>query len=124
MEAAPVTIKDLDAPASGYDTKTLRVMVEEAREMQKKRYKETAYDFNGEVSGNDVKKFCRLGEKEQRFLEQAYEAGQMSVRSYHKIIKLARTIADLEHADEISVAHLAEAICYHSGKRLFERRNE
>ena len=124
VEAAPVTIKDLDAPASGYDTKTLRVMVEEAREMQKKRYRETAYDFNGEVSGNDVKKFCRLGEKEQRFLEQAYEAGQMSVRSYHKIIKLARTIADLEHADEISVAHLAEAICYHSGKRLFERRNE
>ena len=124
VEAAPVTIKDLDGPASGYDTKTLRVMVEEAREMQKKRYRETAYDFNGEVSGNDVKKFCRLGEKEQRFLEQAYEAGQMSVRSYHKIIKLARTIADLEHADEISVAHLAEAICYHSGKRLFERRNE
>ena len=124
VEAAPVTIKDLEAPASGYDTKTLRVMVEEAREMQKKRYRETAYDFNGEVSGNDVKKFCRLGEKEQRFLEQAYEAGQMSVRSYHKIIKLARTIADLEHADEISVAHLAEAICYHSGKRLFERRNE
>ena len=124
VEAAPVTIKDLDAPASGYDTKTLRVMVEEAREMQKKRYRETAYDFNGEVSGNDVKKFCRLGEKEQRFLEQAYEAGQMSVRSYHKIIKLARTIADLEHADEISVAHLAEAICYHNGKRLFERRNE
>lgn len=124
VEAAPVTIKDLDAPASGYDTKTLRVMVEEAREMQKKRYRETAYDFNGEVSGNDVKKFCKLGEKEQRFLEQAYEAGQMSVRSYHKIIKLARTIADLEHADEISVAHLAEAICYHSGKRLFERRNE
>ena len=124
VEAAPVSIKDLDAPASGYDTKTLRVMVEEAREMQKKRYRETAYDFNGEVSGNDVKKFCRLGEKEQRFLEQAYEAGQMSVRSYHKIIKLARTIADLEHADEISVAHLSEAICYHNGKRLFERRNE
>ena len=124
VEAAPVTIKDLDAPSSGYDTKTLRVMVEEAREMQKKRYRETAYDFNGEVSGNDVKKFCRLGEKEQRFLEQAYEAGQMSVRSYHKIIKLARTIADLEHADEISVAHLSEAICYHNGKRLFERRNE
>lgn len=124
VEAAPVTIKDLDAPASGYDTKTLHVMVEEAREMQKKRYRETAYDFNGEVSGNDVKKFCRLGEKEQRFLEQAYEAGQMSVRSYHKIIKLARTIADLEHADEISVAHLSEAICYHNGKRLFERRNE
>ncbi len=124
VEAAPVTIKDLEDPASGYDTKTLRAMVEEAREMQKKRYCGSSYAFNGEVSGNDVRKFCRLGEKEQRFLEQAYEAGQMSVRSYHKIIKLARTIADLEHADEISVAHLAEAICYHNGKRLFERRTE
>lgn len=124
VEAAPVTIKDLEGPASGYDTKTLRAMVEEAREMQKKRYCGSSYAFNGEVSGNDVRKFCRLGEKEQRFLEQAYEAGQMSVRSYHKIIKLARTIADLEHADEISVAHLAEAICYHRGKRLFERRTE
>ena len=124
VEAAPVTIKDLEGPASGYDTKTLRAMVEEAREMQKKRYCGSSYAFNGEVSGNDVRKFCWLGEKEQRFLEQAYEAGQMSVRSYHKIIKLARTIADLEHADEISVAHLAEAICYHSGKRMFERRTE
>lgn len=124
VEAAPVTIKDLEGPASGYDTKTLRAMVEEAREMQKKRYRGSSYAFNGEVSGNDVRKFCRLGEKEQCFLEQAYEAGQMSVRSYHKIIKLARTIADLEHADEISVAHLAEAICYHNGKRLFERRTE
>lgn len=124
VEAAPVTIKDLEGQVSGYDTETLRGMVEEARERQKRRYRDSFYSFNGEVRGNDVRTFCKLGEREQRFLEQAYEAGQMSVRSYHKIIKLARTIADIEHAQEIGIVHLAEAICYHSGKRLFERRNE
>ena len=123
MEAAPVKIKDLNTTQSGYDTKTLRNLVKEAREIQKSRYRGTGYCFNAEVSGNDVRRLCPLGMKEQNFLEQAYEAGQMSVRSYHKIIKLARTIADVEHADDISITHLSEAICYNNGKLIFSRRD-
>ena len=122
MEAAPVKIKELENVQPGYDTETLRSLVSDARQMQKIRYRGTGYHFNGEVSGNDVRRFCPLGEKEQRFLEQAYEAGQMSVRAYHKIIKLSRTIADVEHTDKISIRHLSEAICYNNGKRIFERR--
>ena len=122
MEAAPVKIKELENVQPGYDTETLRSLVADARQMQKIRYRGTGYHFNGEVSGNDVRRFCPLGEKEQRFLEQAYEAGQMSVRAYHKIIKLSRTIADVEHTDKISIRHLSEAICYNNGKRIFERR--
>ncbi len=118
-EAAPVEVKDFHKSGSGEKTSCIRARVMEARERQICRFRGSGYHFNAELSGKETEKYCKLHLSEQRFLEQVYESGQMSVRSYHKVIKLARTIADLEKSEEIKVSHLAEAVCYNSGKQRF-----
>lgn len=118
-EAAPVRVQDLYAKERGEETKVIRERVMKARKRQKMRYQGSAYHFNAELPGSRVEEYCVLRSKERRFLEQVFETGQMSVRGYHKVIKLARTIADLAGEEEISVSHLAEAVCYNSGKQRF-----
>lgn len=118
-EATPVTIQDFHQKHTGETTDTIRKRVMSARKIQKIRYQGTPYHFNGELSGREVEKFCPLGSKEQKFLEQVAEAGQMSARAYHKVIKLARTIADLAGEEAIGTKHLAEAVCYNSGRKRF-----
>ncbi|MGN0431609.1 MAG: YifB family Mg chelatase-like AAA ATPase [Lachnospiraceae bacterium] len=118
-EASFVTIHDFHKKKKGETTAAIRERVMEARKIQKIRYKGTAYHFNGELPGREVEKYCILGVSEQKFLEEVAEAGQMSARAYHKVIKLSRTIADLAGKEKISTEHLAEAVCYNSGRRRF-----
>lgn len=92
----------------------LREMVVRAMEIQKERYAGTSVLFNGALSPAQIKKYCRLQKEEQTFLKEVFETMELSARAYHKILKVARTIADLEGAEEISGAHLAEAIGYRS----------
>lgn len=118
-QASPVTIKDLQMKAGGEETDTIRQRVMKARMRQKKRYQGSGYQFNGELPGREVEHYVNLSSEEQNYLEKVFETGQLSTRSYHKIIKLARTIADLEGMDKIKSSHLAEAVCYNSGKKRF-----
>ena len=118
-EATPVTIQDFHQKHTGETTETIRKRVMAARKLQKIRYQGTSYHFNGELSGREVEKFCPLGNKEKKFLEQVAESGQMSARAYHKVIKLARTIADLAGEETIATSHLSEAVCYNSGRKRF-----
>lgn len=118
-EAAPVAVKDLYEAKAGEDTDTIRQRVLQARERQQFRYRGSRYRFNGELPGSEVKKYCFPTFDGQRFLEQMTEAGQISARAFHKILRLARTTADLAGSAEIGQEHLAEAICYNSGRRRF-----
>ena len=90
----------------------MRERVIGAREQQEKRFRGTKYHFNGEVEAADMERFCRLGKEEQKFMEQLYDSLQLSARAYHRILKVARTIADLSGANEINTEHLLEAACY------------
>ncbi len=105
--------------SGGEETDTIRQRVMKARMRQRKRYQGSGYQFNGELPGREVERYVSLLSKEQNYLEKVFETGQLSTRSYHKIIKLARTIADLEGMDKIKCSHLAEAVCYNSGKKRF-----
>ena len=67
---------------------------------------------NSEMSSQQMKEFCRLGEKELELLRKAVNQLQLSARAYHRIIKIARTIADLAGSENIALPHLAEAIQY------------
>ena len=90
----------------------IKARVMEARERQKSRHKGTRYRFNAELGAGDIKEYCRLGDKEQEMMEEAFTRMNLSARAYHKIIKVARTIADLDQKQNISTEHLGEAICY------------
>ena len=110
---------DFTKAVQGESSSVIRDRVMEARDRQKMRYSGSRYQFNGEVSGKDIKKYCLLGLKESSFLEQVFENGNMSMRSYHKVIKLSRTIADIEGKELIDTTHLAEAICFNHGRNMY-----
>ena len=111
-EAPRVDIRQLSADMRNESSAKIKARVMEARERQKSRYKGTRYRFNAELGAGDIKEYCRLGDKEQEMMEEAFTRMNLSARAYHKIIKVARTIADLDQKQNISTEHLGEAICY------------
>jgi len=86
----------------------IRSRIEKAREIQRKRFSKT----NSEMRITDIKKYCRLDEKSKQLLKQAVVQMNLSARGYHRVLKLARTIADLEGSEKIKPLHIAEAIQY------------
>ena len=118
-EVSAVQLKELHQKEKGESSAAVRKRVMEARKRQKLRFKGTPYQFNGELPGREVERYCTLSSEERHFLERVFEAGQMSLRAYHKVIKLARTIADLEGEVHIKKTHLSEAVCYNGGREQF-----
>ena len=97
----------------------IRKRVERASLIQQKRYEGTGIRFNSELQAKDMDKYCHLGRKEERLLKNAYEMLGLSARSCHRIIKCARTIADLEGCENIKEQHISEAIAYKSIDRRY-----
>ena len=83
-----------------------------ARARQQERFKGTGINFNSEMSPKDIEKYCRLGVREKSFLENAFCSMELSARAYHKVLRIARTIADIEDCAEIQEIHLMEALSY------------
>lgn len=101
------------------DSEGMRKQVIEARKCQEERFQGTKYHFNAEIETADMERFCKLGEEEQKFMEQLYGSLQLSARAYHKILKVARTIADLDRSEEIKADHLLEAACYRPSREYW-----
>jgi magnesium chelatase family protein len=93
-------------------SKVIQKRVQAARNIQTKRFKGTKTNSNAEMTNKDIKKFCELSGKCLNLLKLAVTKMQLSARSYQRIIKLSRTIADLETAKEIKPQHIAEALQY------------
>lgn len=83
-----------------------------ARSVQQERFIGTGLRFNADMGVKDIQKYCALGFPEKRLLEQIFQKLNLTARSYHRILKVARTIADLAGAKEIREEHLTEALIY------------
>jgi len=90
----------------------IRQRVEEARERQRKRFADSKIKTNGQMRLVEIKKYCQIDEKSHHLLKQATAQLNLSARAYHRILKMARTIADLAQSDDIKISHLAEALQY------------
>jgi magnesium chelatase family protein len=112
VQMSPVSIKDISAGKNGITSAEMRSRVILARIAQKKRYEGTSYRFNSEIKGSDLEKYCPLNEDEKTFLGEMFDKLGLSVRSYHRIIRVARTIADIEGSDPILREHILEAASY------------
>ncbi len=99
-----------DELAEGSDK--IRERVELARERQRVRLKDSSYETNSEMKNKDIKEFCKLNDQSVDLLRQAVAQMHLSARGYHRILKLARTIADLGGCDDILTEHVAEALQY------------
>ena len=100
------------ASTSSYTTALMREQVMRARAIQEKRYNNTPYRFNSDLSGSDIDNYCHLNAPEALFMESIYRKLNLSLRSYHRILRVSRTIADLAGSSDIQKEHLLEATGY------------
>jgi magnesium chelatase family protein len=96
----------------GEPSEAIRARVEQAREVQRSRFADTELSSNADMGPGEVRKICQLDEAGRGLVRAAMQQLQMSARAFHRILKLARTIADLAGSERIETAHLAEAIQY------------
>ena len=114
VEVPAVPYKDLKQVKSPVDSATMRGRIEAARAIQAERYAGTGLLENAQLTGERLSTCCGLEQEEHAFLEKAVHALGLSARAYTRILRIARTIADLEAAPAVRTPHLAEAIQYRS----------
>lgn len=112
VESPRVEYEALLDKQKGESSADIQKRVCAAREIQNQRYNGTKIVSNAMLGVRELEQYCHLGEAEHQLMKCAFSALQLTARTYHKILKVARTIADLEGAEEIKVNHIKEAIGY------------
>ncbi|MCJ7667719.1 MAG: YifB family Mg chelatase-like AAA ATPase, partial [Anaerolineae bacterium] len=118
VEVSRVEYEKLASETPLERSELIRERVEGARGRQRKRFAGRRLSCNGEMGPGEVRGYCRLDDGGRSLLRSAMQQMQMSARAFHRILKLARTIADLAGEEEISIAHLAEAIQYRPRRQI------
>ena len=111
-DVPPVNFSQISGEKSRESSALIRKRVEKARRIQQKRYQNEKICFNGELSGKQIRKYCVLTENAFQVAKNAFELMELSARSYHRILKVSRTIADMEGEELIHTRHVAEALTY------------
>lgn len=107
-----VRFEELAGEPAGESSAAVRQRVEGARAVQRERFRGTPVTCNAAMTGAQVRRFCGLTREAQRMLQAAFRQMALSARAYDRVLKVARTIADLEGAAAIGTAHIAEALQY------------
>ncbi len=119
VEVPAVTLSELRS-APGEPSKAVAKRVAQARKIQRDRFGDGPSPINAAMGPEEVRRFCALDERGRRLLDAAYERLGLSARAFHRILKVARTLADLAGKDAIQVGQVAEAIQYRSLERRVE----
>ncbi len=120
VEAPPLSFQDIAGRPQGETSAQIRERVLLARQIQEARFRGTGLRFNADMGAAEVERYCTLGRDEARYMEQMFGVMHLSARGYHRILKVARTAADLEGSSRIREEHLAEAICYRQVDAKYE----
>ena len=105
-------LTELKGRGSCESSETMRAKVQQVRKLQEERYRREEYMCNGELDEKGVKKYCVMDKESHRLILDAYDRLGLSMRGYNKLLKISRTIADLEGCDNINSTHVAEALLY------------
>ncbi|MFO0912155.1 MAG: YifB family Mg chelatase-like AAA ATPase [Pirellulales bacterium] len=119
IEVPAVQYQELASEQTGTDSRQMREQVVEARRIQAERFVKSRIRYNAQMSSRQLRSFCRLGPECRQLLESSVNELGLSARAHDKIIRVARTIADLGGVADISVEHLQEAINYRMLDREF-----
>ena len=119
VEVPSVSYSDLSSDSAEESSARIKNRVEKARLIQHERYKEDGIYTNSQLSSSMIRKYCRISPEIKEVLRGAFDNLGLSARAHDRILKVARTIADLEGTEEITVNHIAEAIQYRSLDRKF-----
>ncbi|PIS07520.1 magnesium chelatase [Candidatus Berkelbacteria bacterium CG10_big_fil_rev_8_21_14_0_10_43_13] len=119
IEVPRVKYEKLASEKVAEESGKVKERVEKARAVQRKRFCKSKKKANAEMGAREVKSFCKLSDNAEKLIGQAVESMKLSARVYHRLLKLARTIADLEGSEEITSNHIAEALQYRPKEKSY-----
>ena len=122
VEAPRIRYEELTEEKKSESSEVIRKRVYQVREIQKERYRGTGITTNAMLGTDDIKKYCGLDAVESKLMERAFTMMELTVRAYHRIIKTARTIADMDGEEKIREQHLREALGYRMVDKKYWRR--
>ena len=118
VEVPRVPFEKLSDKRTGESSAAVRERVERARAIQRERFKDTPLQTNSDMGSAEIRQFCPLDETSTHLVKSAMQQMHLSARAYHRILKLARTIADLDGEANIQPPHIAEAIQYRPRREI------
>jgi len=119
IEVSPVSYDSFRSSDKAESSSDIRKRVKIVRELQKQRYKNYSFSTNGRLSPSAIQRFCHLTDSANQTLKSAFERLGLSARAYNRLLKVARTIADMETREKIEQHHIAEAIQYRNLDRKY-----
>jgi magnesium chelatase family protein len=121
VEVAALTPEEIGSTTPGEASGRIRERVERARQIQRERFRRSHSECNAEMNTRQLRRFCELGPSSRRLLEHAVSRLGLSARGYDRVLKVARTIADLGGSERIDSAHVAESVHYRALDRAYFR---
>lgn len=121
IEVTPVKYQKLDSNETVESSQKIKDRVNQARAIQQKRYERDSIHSNAQLTQKLIEKYCKLNKEGRQILELAFQKLGLSARAHGRILKVARTIADLEEKENIETKHIAEAIQYRSLDKKYWR---
>ncbi len=123
VEAAKISFDDIRSKNKGESSSSIGERVLKAQEVQMDRYSNTKYKYNANMDNKAIGKYCEISTSSKKLLKYAFDTMGLSARAYTRILKVSRTIADLDGKDKIEEKHIAEAISYRAlDRKYFDRR--
>lgn len=110
IEVGAIKFNDMASHSKQEASAVIKARVDKARRLQLERYKSDGIYFNSQLKPKHINRYCSIGSQEKQLLKQAFDKYNLSARAYDRILKVARTIADLEGSEGILVNHIAEAL--------------
>lgn len=124
VETSLIGFGELSSGKRCESSEAIRKRVETVRQIQQERYQKSPYRFNSDLDAAGIREYCPLERSGKELMRNAYERLGFSARAYHRILKVARTIADMEEEKLILPRHLSEAVCYRSVDRRYWKAEE
>jgi magnesium chelatase family protein len=121
VEVPALTPEEIGSTTAGESSASIRERVEAARQIQRERFRRLSIQCNAEMSTRHMRRFCELGPSSRRLLEHAVARLGLSARGYDRLLKVARTIADLSASERLNSAHVAEAVHYRALDKAYFR---
>jgi magnesium chelatase family protein len=122
VELPQMKYEELSKKEGNESSATIQERVMKAHKVQANRYKGTGIFFNSNLTGAQIREYCKLSKEVQGYVEKIFNKMDLSARVYHRILKVARTIADLDGSPNIEKKHISEAICYKTIDKKYWKR--